>query len=119
MGDMEAKKLKNKYSFQEVSKILKLKDEELKEFEDEGIFEFCDKTKTQVDHYNFERLKTAVSLKKEIGVNTPGIDIILNMKEKMSSIQSEFQYFMKSVRHRMGEQLHDDLKKIEENLKKH
>lgn len=117
MGKLDQEEVKDSYSFEEVSKIFKLKKEELEEFEAEGVFEYRSQDKKEIDRINFERLKTAISLKRELGVNTPGIDIILGMKEKIAHLQSELQLVLQSMKEKMGMELEEDLKKIASELK--
>lgn len=101
----------------EVSKILKLKSKDWKEFESEGLFEFLDKERKLIDEKNFERLRVAVSLKQELGVNTAGIDVILNMREKMARMQMDMNQFLATVRKKFQHQLHENAKKLEQERK--
>ena len=82
----------------------------MKEFESEGVFNYTNKTKSRINTQNFERLKVAVSLKQEMGVNVQGIDIILHMREKMARMQTEFNGFLSQVRRNLGKKLDKDLK---------
>lgn len=121
MGDMENQKVtnqKDRYTKEEVSKILKIDLAELDEFASEGILQYADQAKTEIDAQNFERLKTANSLKREMGVNIAGIDIILNMKDRMASMQNEFNHLITNVRDRMGKEIDSDLEEIQKRLKK-
>src|SRR3984893_18619589 len=45
---------------------------------------------TDVD---LDRLEIILSLTRELGVNLAGVEIILNMREKMDAMQSEFERF--------------------------
>jgi MerR family transcriptional regulator/heat shock protein HspR len=98
----------------EVSKILKLNNKEWKEFEDEGLFEFVDRKKQLIDSKNFERLRVAASLKRELGVNIAGIDVILNMREKMTRMRTDMNSFLATVRKKFENQLHHNVKKLDE-----
>ncbi len=42
---------------------------------------------------DLERLETILSLTRDLGVNLAGVEIILNMREKMDVMQSEFERF--------------------------
>ena len=42
---------------------------------------------------DLERLETILSLTRDLGVNLAGVEIILNMREKMDAMQSEFERF--------------------------
>lgn len=42
---------------------------------------------------DLERLEIILSLTRDLGVNLAGVEIILNMREKMDAMQSEFERF--------------------------
>jgi MerR family transcriptional regulator/heat shock protein HspR len=42
---------------------------------------------------DLERLEVILSLTRDLGVNLAGVEIILNMREKMDSMQHEFERF--------------------------
>jgi MerR family transcriptional regulator/heat shock protein HspR len=42
---------------------------------------------------DLERLELVLSLTRDLGVNLAGVEIILNMREKMSAMQREFERF--------------------------
>jgi len=42
---------------------------------------------------DLERLEIILSLTRDLGVNLAGVEIILNMREKMDSMQREFERF--------------------------
>lgn len=42
---------------------------------------------------DLERLEVILSLTRDLGVNLAGVEIILNMREKMDAMQREFQRF--------------------------
>lgn len=47
---------------------------------------------------DLERLETILSLTRELGVNLAGVEIILNMREKMERMQREVNEFMAYVK---------------------
>src|SRR3984885_9526603 len=47
---------------------------------------------------DLERLEVILTLTREMGVNLAGIEIILNMREKMTEMQSEMESFIRFVR---------------------
>jgi MerR family transcriptional regulator, heat shock protein HspR len=51
---------------------------------------------------DLERLEIILNLTRELGVNLAGIEIILNMRDKMSQMQSEMEAFIKFVRNEMA-----------------
>jgi len=42
---------------------------------------------------DLQRLEVILSLTRDLGVNLAGVEIILNMREKMNAMQSEFERF--------------------------
>lgn len=46
---------------------------------------------------DLERLEVILQLTRELGVNLAGVEIILNMREKMSAMQSEIDRFVKTL----------------------
>jgi MerR family transcriptional regulator, heat shock protein HspR len=55
---------------------------------------------------DLERLEVILNLTRELGVNLAGIEIILNMRDKMGEMQSQMEAFIRFVRteiaHDMG-----------------
>ena len=49
-------------------------------------------------HEDLERLETILSLTRELGVNLAGVEIILNMREKIERMQAEVNEFMEYVK---------------------
>jgi MerR family transcriptional regulator/heat shock protein HspR len=47
---------------------------------------------------DLERLEVILNLTRELGVNLAGIEIILNMRDKMAEMQSQMEAFIKFVR---------------------
>ncbi|MGA8221440.1 MAG: helix-turn-helix transcriptional regulator [Candidatus Acidiferrales bacterium] len=47
---------------------------------------------------DLERLEVILNLTRELGVNLAGIEVILNMRDKMAEMQSQMEAFMKFVR---------------------
>jgi MerR family transcriptional regulator/heat shock protein HspR len=51
-----------------------------------------------------ERLELILNLTRDLGVNLAGVEIILNMREKMDQMQREFNRFFEKLRDYMAEQ---------------
>jgi MerR family transcriptional regulator, heat shock protein HspR len=47
---------------------------------------------------DIERLEVILKLTRDLGVNLAGVEIILNMREKMDQMQREFNRFLESLR---------------------
>jgi MerR family transcriptional regulator/heat shock protein HspR len=45
-----------------------------------------------------ERLELILNLTRDLGVNLAGVEIILNMREKMEEMQNEIRDFMRQVK---------------------
>ena len=52
-----------------------------------------------------ERLEVILKLTRDLGVNLAGVEIILNMREKMDQMQQEFNRFFESLRDYAAENL--------------
>ncbi|MGI8811562.1 MAG: MerR family transcriptional regulator [Pyrinomonadaceae bacterium] len=52
---------------------------------------------------DLERLEIILSLTRELGVNLAGVEIILNMREKMDSMQREFERFFDYLKNHASE----------------
>jgi MerR family transcriptional regulator/heat shock protein HspR len=55
---------------------------------------------------DLERLEVILTLTREMGVNLAGIEIILNMREKMSEMQRQMKAFAEFVQHELSRGLH-------------
>lgn len=56
---------------------------------------------------DLERLETILTLTRELGVNLAGVEIILNMRERMEQMQHEVNEFMAYVKQEMTRGLGD------------
>ena len=52
---------------------------------------------------DLERLEVILSLTRDLGVNLAGVEIILNMREKMDAMQREFERFFEYLQAHAGE----------------
>jgi MerR family transcriptional regulator, heat shock protein HspR len=55
---------------------------------------------------DLERLEVILTLTREMGVNLAGIEIILNMREKMSEMQRQMKAFTQFVQQELSRGLH-------------
>ncbi len=51
-----------------------------------------------------ERLELILNLTRDLGVNLAGVEIILNMREKMNQMQREFENFIQYIRDNLGQE---------------
>jgi MerR family transcriptional regulator/heat shock protein HspR len=56
---------------------------------------------------DLQRLETILALTRELGVNLAGVEIILNMRQKMERMQSEVNEFMAYVKKELARGLDD------------
>ncbi|HUL73994.1 MAG TPA: helix-turn-helix transcriptional regulator [Vicinamibacterales bacterium] len=56
---------------------------------------------------DLETLETILALTRDLGVNLAGVEIILNMRRKMETMQHEVNEFMQYVKHELARGLGD------------
>jgi len=98
-------KRKSGYMISSVSEMYGIHPQTLRLYEREGLLrpsrsEGNTRLYTQDD---LERLETILNLTRELGVNLAGIEIILNMREKMGAMQREMQSFVEYVQRELLE----------------
>lgn len=54
---------------------------------------------------DIERLELILNLTRDLGVNLAGVEIILNMREKMNRMQHEFENFLRYIRENIAQEL--------------
>ena len=54
---------------------------------------------------DLERLEVILQLTRELGVNLAGVEIILNMREKMSAMQQQMEQFVAGLNHELSKNL--------------
>ena len=98
------KKIKT-YTISVVAEIYEVHPQTLRLYEREGLLKPSrseGNTRLYTDT-DLERLDVILSLTRELGVNLAGVEIILNMREKMDAMQKEFEEFIKYLRSHAGE----------------
>ncbi len=65
---------------------------------------------------DLERLETILKLTRDLGVNLAGVEIILNMRERMNEMQKEMQAFVEFVRKEMLERSEEAQERIQNAL---
>lgn len=98
------KKIKT-YTISAVAEIYDVHPQTLRLYEREGLLKPSrseGNTRLYTDT-DLERLDVILSLTRELGVNLAGVEIILNMREKMDAMQKEFEDFIKYLRSHAGE----------------
>ncbi len=88
------------YSISVVAKLYEVHPQTLRLYEREGLIEPSrskGNTRLFTDE-DLERLEIILSLTRELGVNLAGVEIILNMRNKMDEMQKEFERFFEYLK---------------------
>src|SRR5215212_7911467 len=89
------KKRVKTYTISAVAELYDIHPQTLRLYEREGLLKpsrSVGNTRLYEDS-DLERLEIILSLTRELGVNLAGVEIILNMREKMAQMQREFEQF--------------------------
>ena len=103
MAGRPKKKAKAGYMISAVADLYKLHPQTLRLYERVGLLKPSrsqGNTRLYTDS-DLERLEVILNLTRELGVNLAGIEIILNMRDKMADMQSQIEAFIKFVRNEM------------------
>jgi MerR family transcriptional regulator, heat shock protein HspR len=100
MAARQRKKAKAGYMISAVAELYKIHPQTLRLYERVGLLtpsrsEGNTRLYTDAD---LERLEVILNLTRELGVNLAGIEIILNMRDKMAEMQEQMEQFIGFVR---------------------
>jgi MerR family transcriptional regulator, heat shock protein HspR len=98
------KKAKAGYMISAVAELYKLHPQTLRLYERVGLLtpsRSQGNTRLYTDQ-DLERLEVILNLTRELGVNLAGIEIILNMRDKMADMQAQMEAFIKFVRNEVA-----------------
>ncbi len=104
MAGRTKKKAKAGYMISAVAELYKLHPQTLRLYERVGLLKPSrsqGNTRLYTDS-DLERLEVILNLTRELGVNLAGIEIILNMRDKMADMQSQMESFISFVRSEMA-----------------
>jgi len=93
------------YTISAVAEIYDIHPQTLRLYEREGLLKpsrSVGNTRLYEDA-DLERLEIILSLTRDLGVNLAGVEIILNMREKMDAMQREFERFFEYLKSHAGE----------------
>jgi MerR family transcriptional regulator/heat shock protein HspR len=93
------------YTISAVAELYDIHPQTLRLYEREGLLKpsrSVGNTRLYEDS-DLERLVIILSLTRDLGVNLAGVEIILNMREKMDAMQREFERFFEYIRNHAGE----------------
>ena len=98
------KKVKT-YTISAVAELFEIHPQTLRLYEREGLLKpsRSEGNTRLYEDADLERLEVILSLTRDLGVNLAGVEIILNMREKMDTMQREFERFFEYLRAHAGE----------------
>src|SRR3954466_1042411 len=96
------------YTISAVAEIYDIHPQTLRLYEREGLLKpsRSDGNTRLYEDSDLERLEIILSLTRDLGVNLAGVEIILNMREKMDAMQKEFERFFAYLQTRAEEFTH-------------
>jgi MerR family transcriptional regulator/heat shock protein HspR len=95
----------NAYTISAVASQFDIHPQTLRLYEREGLLKpsrSVGNTRLYTDA-DLERLEIILSLTRDLGVNLAGVEIILNMREKMDAMQREFERFFQYLQQHAAE----------------
>jgi MerR family transcriptional regulator, heat shock protein HspR len=104
MATRPRKRAKAGYMISAVAELYQLHPQTLRLYERVGLLKPSrsqGNTRLYTDS-DLERLEVILNLTRELGVNLAGIEIILNMRDKMGEMQSQMEEFIKFVRNEVA-----------------
>ena len=102
-----AKRSKAAYMISAVAEQYQIHPQTLRLYEREGLLRPSrsdGNTRLYTDE-DLERLEVILKLTRELGVNLAGVEIILNMREKMEAMQRQFDEFVRTLNVELASQL--------------
>jgi MerR family transcriptional regulator/heat shock protein HspR len=94
------KKKTKTYTISAIAELYDVHPQTLRLYEREGLLKPSrsqGNTRLYTDS-DLERLEVILTLTRDLGVNLAGVEIILNMREKMDTMQREFERFFEYLR---------------------
>src|SRR5215217_836668 len=93
------------YTISAVAEIYDIHPQTLRLYEREGLLKpsRSDGNTRLYEDSDLERLEIILSLTRDLGVNLAGVEIILNMREKMDAMQKEFERFFEYLKSHASE----------------
>jgi MerR family transcriptional regulator/heat shock protein HspR len=105
---MSKKRSKGVYMISSVAEQYGIHPQTLRLYEREGLLlpsRSDGNTRLYTDE-DLERLEVILQLTRELGVNLAGVEIILNMREKMAAMQKQIEEFVATLNKEIVTQLH-------------
>jgi len=108
------------YMISAVSSMYDIHPQTLRLYEREGLLE-PSRTEGNTRIYterDLKKLELILNLSREMGVNLAGIEIIINMREKMKKMQNEVQHLLEYIRKEFYEGKEDEFYKKKDSIVK-
>ena len=115
--NVKRKKARAGYMISAVAELYKLHPQTLRLYERVGLLKPSrsqGNTRLYTDS-DLERLEVILTLTREMGVNLAGIEIILNMREKMAEMQHQMEAFTSFVQQELSRGLRSAIAKPPDN----
>ena len=102
---MKVRKAK-KYTISVIAEEYAIHPQTLRLYEREGLIKPSRSAKgtRYYTEDDVERLELILNLTRDLGVNLAGVEIILNMREKMNQMQHEFEHFLQYIRENISQE---------------
>ena len=104
---MVTRKKEKGYTISAVSETYGLHPQTLRLYERQGLIR-PSRSKGNTRYYtegDMQRLELILTLTRDLGVNLAGVEVILNMRDKMDAMQREMQRFLEHLRAEVGERM--------------
>jgi MerR family transcriptional regulator/heat shock protein HspR len=104
---MAKSKTVKKYTISVVAEEYGIHPQTLRLYEREGLIKPSRSAKgtRYYTEEDVERLELILNLTRDLGVNLAGVEIILNMREKMNRMQHEFENFLSYIRENIAQEM--------------
>jgi MerR family transcriptional regulator, heat shock protein HspR len=104
---MSKNKKTKKYTISVVAEQYGVHPQTLRLYEREGLIKPSRSAKgtRYYTEEDVEQLELILNLTRDLGVNLAGVEIILNMREKMNQMQREFENFLQYIRDNIGQEM--------------
>lgn len=112
---MAKPKGKGAYMISAVAEMYEIHPQTLRLYEREGLLlpsRSDGNTRLYTDD-DIERLEVILQLTRELGVNLAGVEIILNMREKMAAMQKQMEQFVAAMNQQMSQHMQQGFQKDE------
>lgn len=104
---MARSKKTKKYTISVVAEQYDIHPQTLRLYEREGLIKPSRSAKgtRYYTEEDIQRLELILNLTRDLGVNLAGVEIILNLRERMEQMQREFESFLHYIRDNLGQEI--------------